>query len=344
MSIEALRVMPLSFRSLVVELTSVCNASCAMCYQAAGPKGSDILGRKQLSVADVKPVISDVSTSDHVQKRFHLAGGEAFLNMQSSLQLLEFARLNGFSEISATTNAIWGTKESKARHAVRRLKDAGLTTMEISWDAWHAPYIKPDAISNCIIANYENGIQTHLRLLTSKTHSICEALEPFSASVLACVDKISSNPVMPTGRAKATIAPDEIWYTDAMSGSCHSVLNLTVNARGDVSPCCAGADQTEALSFGNIRRNSIAQILERMHNSYFLRALVFLGPGALCGILAEAGIPISNRYASICHLCWDIFHREESAKAIKSYFENLEHSNASRVLRVARSFSATSFQ
>jgi len=53
------QLMPVTFQALVVESTSICNAKCAMCYQSAGPKGSDVWGRSSLSSAEIETVVRD---------------------------------------------------------------------------------------------------------------------------------------------------------------------------------------------------------------------------------------------------------------------------------------------
>ena len=62
----------------------------------------------------------------------------------------------------------------RALDTCERLREAGLTDMEISWDAWHRPYVSPEAISNCLDACYETGIRSTLRVLSTKTHSFEE--------------------------------------------------------------------------------------------------------------------------------------------------------------------------
>ena len=49
--------MPLTFNALVVEKVARCNARCAMCYQSAGPRGSEEIGDVAIAVEDLLPVI-----------------------------------------------------------------------------------------------------------------------------------------------------------------------------------------------------------------------------------------------------------------------------------------------
>jgi hypothetical protein len=193
--------------------------------------------------------------------------------------------------------------------------------MEISWDHWHSPFISAEAVSNCLEACSEHDISSNLRILTTKSHSVSEALSFIRPESSRLANEISSCPVFPTGRAKHQIDPAEIYRGDDLQGCCHHMLNLTVNALGNVSPCCAGADQTEGLSFGNIRENTIDEIASYMQHSSLLRVLVFQGVGALRPILERAGISLGDEFANICHMCFEIFSRPERYETIHDYFD-----------------------
>lgn len=320
MSIEAFESMPVSFQGLVIESTTRCNARCKMCYQAAGPKGSDIIGVGALSVAEVSKIAAEALTIPTLEPRFHLAGGEAFLKIDDCLTLFAVAREAGYTEISTTTNAYWAKSPSDAHAVCAQARAAGLLNMEISWDYWHLPFIPPEAVSNCLEAAAANQIRTNLRVLSTKTHSAAEALALLRPSALEAATEISSGPVFPTGRAAKELPAEDFFYAGSADGSCHGVLHLTVNGRGNVYPCCAGADQTEWLRFGNVRDSSIAEIAERMNASTLLRMLVFLGPKSFVPILEEAGIDVGDRFSNICHMCWEIFSKPERGRVLHAWF------------------------
>jgi len=321
MSEEAFLAMPIAFQGLVVESTSRCNAKCGMCYQAAGPAGSDILGKAALDEGTIRRVLEEAIELPTLGRRFHLAGGEAFLNVGSCVSLFAHARSLGYTEISTTTNAYWARKPAQADAILREARCAGLRRMEISWDYWHLPYIPPQAINFCLIACAKWGVSSNLRILTSREHSAEEALAWLDPEALALATEIISCPVFPTGRAAKGIDPAEIYKSGDLASTCHSVLHLTINALGNVAPCCAGADQTEGLSFGNVREQSLTEIVATMNTSRMLRALVFLGPGTLLGILEKGGTNIGREFTNICHLCWTMASDRQHMSKIKAYFE-----------------------
>jgi len=147
------------------------------------------------------------------------------------------------------------------------------------------PYIPAEAVTNCLRACASEGISPTLRILTTRTHRADEALALLPDDALAAASEISSCPVFPTGRAAYEIPTEEIFHAPQIDGTCHSLLHLTVNPFGNVFPCCAGADQTDGLSFGNVRETPVDEIADRMNQSSMLRALVFFGPQKLLALL-----------------------------------------------------------
>jgi hypothetical protein len=314
--------LPMMFQALVVESTTRCNAKCGMCYQGAGPKGSDYLGDASLSVDDVKRVIGSGLSIPSLASRFHMAGGEAFIKIDDCVEIFSYASELGWREVSCTTNAYWAADIAKAHRLARRLRDAGLQRAEISWDHWHGPHIPAQAINNCLHAMEAHDIQTNLRLLTSRSHSAEEALAMLSPAALAKASVITSAPVFQVGRAMTLPAQDI--YPGDPDATCHSALNLTVNARGFVYPCCAGFDQTHAELFGSIRDRDLADIAADINRSLLVRLVVFEGINSLRPILRLLGEELEAQYSSICGMCFEVFSDPARVRKLTSFFQQIE--------------------
>ncbi|GLQ74299.1 radical SAM protein [Vibrio penaeicida] len=311
--------MPIRYSGLVVETTNRCNAQCAMCYQSSGPKGSDRLGLHSISMEKLLQAVREAPKIETLTRRLHIAGGEAFLRHKDVFSLVETGKEAGFLDITVTTNAYWGENAKKAQRVADQLKEAGLTSAEISWDYWHLEHINPTAVSNALVALSNAGIDINLRLLTTKKHHVGEALELLAPDAVSRVNRITSSPVFRTGRAEKQIESEEIYESEnAESGSCHSSLNLTINAAGYVSPCCAGFDQTQLYKLGNINQESIVNITNRMNRDPIIRMLVFSGPGTFLPVLEAAGISVGDKFTNMCQLCWKIFSNPEAVEVIKS--------------------------
>jgi len=323
-NLPLLQSMPISYNSLVIENTTRCTAKCSICYQSVGPNGADEGGLLSLSSQTMEKVIEDAIQMLNLQPRFHLGGGESFLNPEECIHLFQVAKTAGYREISAVTNAFWAKSKRKAKKLAHQFRHAGLLRIEISWDYWHASYITPSAINNAIKACHNADIEITLRVLSSKYHHAKEALSFLDSDICNLVDVIICSPLMHTGRAKKHIYQEDIYSSDDLSVACHHSLNLTINPSGYVSPCCSGFDQTNTIIFGNIHDESIVTIANRMNRMLLLRMLVFQGISSLLPILEDCGIDKKTNATSICQLCWDIFSDKTSAFTIKEYFDKLD--------------------
>lgn len=326
---------PISYDTLVIESTNKCNAKCAICYQASGPSGSDLLGLGNLPTDLIIKALKEATHIHTLGPRIHLSGGEAFLNIKQCKNIFQAAKDAGYLEISATTNAFWAKNSQRAYNVAQAVRKSGLTRIEISWDSWHSKFVSIESICNCIKACYEAGIEIVLRTLSTKNESAADALCNVRDDVIDLVDELVCCPVIPSGRAANEIDIEDVLFTDTLGSACHYMLNLTVNCFGDVYPCCSGLDQNGNLSFGNIHKESLIDIVKHMNKSLLLRVLVFQGPGSFVPILEDVGVEVGRNFNTICHLCWSIFKSKDNYETILNYFNNLEK------LRIIDSLSLT---
>ncbi len=122
-----------------------------MCYQAAGPKGSDIRGDHHLPLEVVKRVIEEAAVlPELIGDRVHVSGGESFMNYEEMLSIFGHARDCQFGNVGATTNAFWALNDGVADRKCGELAEAGVTYLEISIDYWHKPYVSAERV-RCLL-------------------------------------------------------------------------------------------------------------------------------------------------------------------------------------------------
>ncbi|MET1410918.1 radical SAM/SPASM domain-containing protein [Roseibium sp. HPY-6] len=331
------KVFPMRFNSLVIETTTRCNAKCAMCYQSVGPKGSDNWGIHELKRDTLMRVIDDAIHIPNLHKRLHISGGEAFLDTKLVIALLSRGRDVGYDEITLTTNAYWGKSPEAADKICRQLLDCGVTDMEISWDYWHTDYIKAERVVNVLRAARKHSVKTTLRVLTSKSHSAGEALSLLGEGWKEA-DSVMWGKVFGTGRAATKLGPAELHpETLAPGETCHNFLNLTVNAKGDVFPCCAGLDQTDHVGLGQVHEEPISRIAERMSNNLWLRKLVFEGVVAIEEVVKESGYAFEpEENTGMCTRCWSVFRDQGATEIVKAHGRKIGREIVERALRRPR--------
>jgi MoaA/NifB/PqqE/SkfB family radical SAM enzyme len=326
----------LHFNALVLETTDRCNARCAMCYQASGPKGSDIRGDERLPLDTILRVIEEAANIDAVKSRLHVSGGEAFLYFDETVQAFRRAREVGYANIGSTTNAFWAVTRDVALRRCSELQEAGVDYLEASFDIWHLPYIAPMRIKNLLWAARRVGLTIILRTLTTRSHHIDELLAQFTdEDLVGCV--IANGRAHPVGRGATDIPEEEIYYGNGPVGNCQEFLALTIAPNGNVYPCCAGADMTESLASGNVNRESLHSALFKMRTDRTIRHVIHAGAGSLVPIIEELGYghKLRSQYTSICHLCWDVFKDDELASALRTHFADEQVREMTAVLEAA---------
>lgn len=333
----------LNFNCLVIETTDRCNAKCAMCYQAAGPRGSDIRGDYKLSLQTTRRVIDEAVTLDNLGNRIHIAGGESFLNYDEVVQIFRHAKLRGFRHIGAVTNAFWAKDDVTALSKCHELASVGATYLEVSVDYWHLPYVSLERVRCLLRAARVSGLGLVLRTLTSRNHHLPELLSSFSAAELVDV-KIGTSLYQPVGRGADEIDDTEVYYVAAPNGCCEDILNLTIAPNGGVFPCCAGSEMTESLVLGNVNTNSLKDIMFRARTDYMVRSLIHRGPVELEELIKQLGLGdrLQPKHTSICHLCWDIFKDPVLSAALRDHFNELHIAALMKIASDAMSERASS--
>jgi MoaA/NifB/PqqE/SkfB family radical SAM enzyme len=301
-----------------------------MCYQSAGPKGSDERGDRQISLEDALRVLNEAVQLECLESRVHISGGEAFLRYADLLRMFKEAYSLGYAEIGSTTNGFWAINRPVAEDRCLELRDAGVNYLEISIDFWHLPYVELKRIAFLLDAARATEIRIVLRTLSTLSHSVQEILDMLLANEVDLAGVLVANSTLqPVGRAAKEIPDDDVFFGPSeVVGSCDAGLNLTVAPNGNVYPCCAGADMTESLSSGNIHRRSLVDIVTAMKTDLLIRTLVHSGSGSFLPILRDLGLEdrLLSRYSSICHLCWHVFKDDEMASALRQHFQRLQFS------------------
>ncbi len=316
------------YESLVIENTNKCTAKCGICYLSAG----DAKTTDRLDLKVAKKCIREASKLDCLQKRLHLAGGESFIYPDDCKELFACAKKSGYETISCTTNAFWCRNLDHANRICETMRKSGLDYMEISWDYWHYQFVKPECINNCIRACYENGITSNLRLLSTKSHNMGEVMDFIDPDVIPLIGKISSGPVSYIGRANSLDENEVYAPACGFDASCSGSLNLAINAKGFVAPCCCGFDQCHDYVCGNIYEESIIKIVENMDEDQVLRRLIFKGVASFMPILKKCGIKLHGKRISPCRTCVQMFSTRENIDAIRNYIKQENFENLKKVL------------
>jgi len=219
------------------------------------------------------------------------------------------------------TNGFWGEDEGHARRCAKQLKEAGLGTVMITHDAFHAEFVPTDAVRGAVRALREAGVE-QVELIGAtlvglddpnpfdrRTKSIMEELTgemgiEYTAGtglmwagrpVDELIQHISLPPIdrLHTGR-KCFFATDDGGIRRMSDRD-----NYDVDPDGRVGVC-------QGVAFGDARRTSILEVVEGYDYEAhpFLSALFARGYLGLLELAVEKGYHPLEAYASKCHACF----------------------------------------
>ncbi len=114
-----------------------CNAACRHCLYSCSPKREKNYMQKN-TAAKIGKLLQDGGC-----RHVHIGGGEPFLNFEGLLTVINtLAQYNVYIDY-VETNAFWARNEQKVCEYINKLLHAGVDTLCISIDPFHAEYVPP---------------------------------------------------------------------------------------------------------------------------------------------------------------------------------------------------------
>lgn len=262
-----------------------------------------------------------------------LTGGEPFPRRARTLEVMKRITDSGRT-VTCVTNGFWGISLGAAERIFAELVAVGLDSLTVSYDDFHAAFIKTERIRNVLDASRETDIRVILNMCVSRTNTSNHLIEALGESVLGI--QITKFPVVPAGTGRDL--PDAEFQrrpiTDRML-KCPG-LEVIYHYDGHVYPCCSPpifdtnmtlgriGEETYAATVDKLKLNALIGIMQREGFQWFINAIREVNPTAPAAIATEV--------VSACELCSRIFGDEESIEMIRpqvlSYFQR---SNATRV-------------
>jgi hypothetical protein len=126
----------------------------------------------------------------------------------------------------------------------------------------------------------------------------------------------TENYFIPFGNAEENFDLSDFQLTDVefLRGSCPSAgNNICVHPNGAVTFCAmVFALHVSALHVGNIYRDSLAEIMQRVENNRLMQWLAVHGIAALKEAVEQhTDIRLADKYVNICHLCSEMLLNPE---------------------------------
>lgn len=288
-------------RAFVLSITDRCNFRCDLCCHPA--RKSDI------STEDAEKLVREACELDFDE--VCVTGGEPFLRRDAIFRLAAItrARQKLFGVIS---NGYWAADREEAFRLARRLIEAGVTRMTISWDPSHGRFAHPQTAQNAVDACMDAGMRVCLTgsFAADGDHHGNYGIDISAYRGLANFITYAF-PISPAGRAAGVARPPTGGYEGA--GCPAQRDELVVYARNGLTlPCCSlyAGYSVPGLSLGDWRRHTVEDLLLLHEGDPLYR--IISGPrgfAALYDLLAEIAprladdLPPLSTFASACQAC-----------------------------------------
>ncbi len=304
--------------SLSILLTDKCNLHCEHCIVRASPTGKRVFDEQY-----VENIVE--SMREFGLKHIGITGGEPLLHRELLERICKRFREAGISSFLAT-NAHWASSPQSAAKLMRELSRCGVARLNLSVDEYHQKGIPIRNVCNAAMAAAEQGIDYEVHISAFDTETA-----RFYLGVLRrmSIRNIYIGAIERAGRA-AELDSESPEKMDLQVIECQKVENPIVLLNGKVVACCdlLVAPEYEPkrhspLCLGNIRNESLRDILHRASNNLCLALLRSYGPDGLWRKLTRINnwLDIEKKPYDGCKLCYWLFDDPQRASAVLSTLE-----------------------
>ena len=255
-------------------MTYSCSAECDHCFVWCSPRQGG-----PITIAQIDRLLDELAAVPQV-KSLCGEGGEPFLFLRELMHLVRQGTARGY-EVSALTNAFWAVSDDAARRVLGPLRDAGLASLGISTDCWHARSVYPDRVDRAL--------------------RVCEELGVKSSKMVTEADG-----VMFRGRAAARLSSCAREMTDWRELNKCGKETLAEPGRVHLDHY-GGLHLCQGLLMGD-RAHGVARVIHGYDPSAHpvVRLLTDGGPRRLAEEAAGEGFEPRPAYAGGCHLCYEV--------------------------------------
>jgi MoaA/NifB/PqqE/SkfB family radical SAM enzyme len=312
--------LPPRAREIALMFARTCNIACRHCGIESSPRN-----KSRMTLEDAKRYLVEAAAIPHFGK-VTFTGGEPFLFQDEHAALLALCKSFGL-ETRMVTNGFWARKLDRGLAVLGRMRDAGLTELNFSADKFHLEYMDAAVLRNGLECARRLGFP---RIISFVTNADTPPLDLFSEmygvpretlvdlhSIVWSRDWLEDNKEDHVfvyaggliGLGRAAQHPEELRHFPVDSfpkEPCGEVLNKPViYPDGDFQACCCAGGKIRTFTVGNLKRESLADLYEKMEGRAQYRFINHYGPRDLFEIIARArpDRPRQACHTSICEVC-----------------------------------------
>lgn len=306
-------------------MTYKCQVMCPHCIIEAGPHRTE-----QTSLTDALEWIRQVAEyRNGYIKVLSLTGGEPFYNIDNLKAISSFAEQCGLI-VSAVTNAFWASTPAKSVNLLQQL--SAIKMLSISCDVYHQRNIPFERVENAILAAKECQIPYTVAVCTDNYEDSEYQLLLERLAAITSTDTILTAITFPAGRALKSADLLKYQTTDTPPiSACAAGSSPIIFPDGRVIACIGPVidlASSHPLVLGNLRNESLSNILNRAQINPILHAIRLWGPKKLISMAEEAGLgpylPQTYIEGSVCHACYGLMASEKLVEFLNQLAEDSE--------------------
>lgn len=294
-------------RNIGFIMTYKCQVACPHCIINASP-----YRKEEMLLSDAINWVQQINSyRNGYIKALSLTGGEPFYNIDNLKEISDFGESCGLI-VSVITNAFWASTKEEA---VRILKELpAIKILVISTDVYHQEYIPFERVKNALEAAKECGIQYNIAVCTQNENDINYKEILNKLQEITGPDTIYTAITFPAGRALTTLGKLNYETSEEPPiSACWAGSSPIVFPDGKVLACIGPVidlPSSHPLILGNLRKNSLQEILDNAELNPILHAIRVWGPKKLISMVKEAGLDryLPEKYIkdSACNACYSL--------------------------------------
>lgn len=303
------------FRDMLVLIYGMaCPLKCDFCCHPVEDYGKDKIPRD--TAIDL---INQAAELDDF-KLIGFTGGEPFVYIKDITAIMEATCHHGI-DVRIVTAAHWATSYERAIETLKPLVERGLTQLSVSTDPSHQQWVSRAQAEYAMQAGVDLGLVTEVACVVWDPDLTIDDFVTVPEGARRVIHLAA-----PVGRAAKREVNRELYdFKDPVKlmacGSAQRSFDVSVYPDGEVYPCCSGGfNRAAKLSFGNVYRDRLSDITERIHADTFSRIVIGHGLAALYEVARfkfpeiYAQLPDTSHIVSICQACVAV-HRNEALMA-----------------------------
>jgi len=301
----------MNIKGLDYLLTFECNSRCRHCCYLAGPQRPGFISPDQAEqwlteLYEIQPL-----------QTITIHGGEPFLYFDVMLHVLKKARGLGVQKRWVITNGFWAKDYDIAKEKLTVLKEAGLTAITFSVDAFHQEYVPFDNVRIAIECAAQIDLETvaidSYFLFAEERKNTYNIRTKEYLDNLGMIYNIEINKFAAhfTGRAARLLIEQDYTQEQIPKGRCRPPFwlggdlrdpeTIEIDCEGNVSLC-------PGISIGNARKQSLTEIIRSYdyEKHPIVKIIVEKGPIGLYKLACSYGYKGTKKFVDECHLCYEM--------------------------------------